>query len=107
MYHAKEAGRGQFQVFDLQLHVKIRELHQLETDLRKSIDGDAFELHYQPIVSLDSGAVIGFEALIRWNHPTRGLIQPDTTYYWQVVEVSNRGVAESEVFSFTSYNGPT
>lgn len=78
MYHAKEAGRGQFQVFDPQLHVKIRELHQLETDLRKSIDGDAFELHYQPIVSLDSGAVIGFEALIRWNHPTRGLIQPDT-----------------------------
>lgn len=78
MYHAKEKGRAQFQVFDPTLHAKIRELHQLETDLRKSIDRDEFELHYQPIVSIDSGAVIGFEALIRWNHPTRGLIPPDT-----------------------------
>ena len=78
MYHAKEKGRAQFQVFDPTLHAKIRELHQLETDLRKSIDRDEFELHYQPIVSMDSGAVIGFEALIRWNHPTRGQIPPDT-----------------------------
>jgi len=78
MYHAKEKGRGQFQMFDPQLHAKVRELHQLETDLRRSIDRDEFELHYQPIVSMDSGAVIGFEALIRWNHPTRGLISPDT-----------------------------
>ena len=78
MYHAKEKGRGQFQLFDPRLHAKIRELHRLETDLRKSIDRDEFVLHYQPIVSIASGAVIGFEALIRWNHPARGLIPPDT-----------------------------
>ncbi len=78
MYHAKEKGRAQFQVFDPKLHAKIRELHELETDLRKAIGGKEFELHYQPIVSMDTGAVIGFEALIRWNHPTRGLIMPDT-----------------------------
>jgi diguanylate cyclase (GGDEF)-like protein/PAS domain S-box-containing protein len=78
MYHAKEKGRAQFQVFDPRLHAKIRELHQLETDLRKSINRQEFELHYQPIVSMDSGAVIGVEALVRWNHPTRGMIAPDT-----------------------------
>lgn len=78
MYHAKEKGRAQFQIFDPKLHAKIRELHQLETDLRKATGGNEFELHYQPIVSMDTGAVIGFEALIRWNHPERGLIMPDT-----------------------------
>ena len=78
MHHAKDKGRAQFQVFDPQLHANIRELHQMETDLRKSIDRNEFVLHYQPIVSMASGAIIGFEALIRWNHPERGLIPPDT-----------------------------
>jgi diguanylate cyclase (GGDEF)-like protein/PAS domain S-box-containing protein len=77
MYHAKERGRAQFQIFDQRLHEKAARLLRVETDLRKAIQNDEFELHYQPIVAMDSGSVIGFEALIRWMHPTRGRIDPN------------------------------
>ncbi len=78
MYHAKEKGRAQFKVFDKKLHEKAQHLLQRETDLRKAIHRDEFIIHYQPIVSLQSAAVVGFEALIRWNHPQLGLIFPDS-----------------------------
>jgi diguanylate cyclase (GGDEF)-like protein/PAS domain S-box-containing protein len=76
MYHAKEKGRAQFKVFDKKLHEKALHLLQRETDLRKAIHRNEFVTHYQPIVSLKSRSVVGFEALIRWNHPQLGLIYP-------------------------------
>ena len=78
MYHAKEKGRAQFKVFDKKLHQKALHLLQRETDLRKAIHRNEFETHYQPIVSMETAAVVGFEALIRWNHPQLGLIYPDS-----------------------------
>ncbi len=76
MYHAKEKGRAQYKIFDKKLHEKALHLLQRETDLRKAIQKKEFETHYQPIVSLKTRSVVGFEALIRWNHPQLGLIYP-------------------------------
>ena len=78
MYHAKEKGRAQYKVFDKKLHEKALHLLQRETDLRKAIHRKEFVNHYQPIVSLKTRSVVGFEALIRWNHPQLGLIYPDS-----------------------------
>lgn len=77
MYHAKEKGRSQFKIFDKTLHEKALKLLKIETDLRRGIENKEFDLYYQPIVSLDNISIIGFEALIRWNHPTQGLVYPD------------------------------
>jgi diguanylate cyclase (GGDEF)-like protein/PAS domain S-box-containing protein len=76
MYHAKESGRGQVKVFDKKLHEKTIHLLQQETDLRKAVNKNQFQNHYQPIVRLDTACVVGFEALIRWNHPEAGMIYP-------------------------------
>jgi diguanylate cyclase (GGDEF)-like protein/PAS domain S-box-containing protein len=76
MYHAKESGRGQVKVFDKTLHEKAINLLQQETDLRKAVHKDQFQNYYQPIVRLDTASVVGFEALIRWNHPEMGMIYP-------------------------------
>ncbi|HSO60823.1 MAG TPA: EAL domain-containing protein [Desulfobacterales bacterium] len=76
MYHAKESGRGQVKVFDRNLHEKTIHLLQQETDLRKAVNKNQFQNHYQPIVRLDTACVVGFEALIRWNHPETGMIYP-------------------------------
>jgi diguanylate cyclase (GGDEF)-like protein/PAS domain S-box-containing protein len=76
MYHAKENGKAQYKVFDKTLHKKALHLLQRETDLRKSIHKNEFENHYQPIVDLRNSSLVGFEALIRWNHPELGLIYP-------------------------------
>ncbi|MBW2250229.1 MAG: EAL domain-containing protein [Deltaproteobacteria bacterium] len=78
MYHAKEKGRSQFKIFDKTLHEKALSLLQIETDLRKALENKEFDLYYQPIVSLDNISILGFEALIRWNHPTQGLVYPDS-----------------------------
>ena len=76
MYHAKEKGRAQYKVFDKKLHEKALHLLQRETDLRKALHRNEFVNHYQPIVSLETRSVVGFESLIRWNHPQLGLIYP-------------------------------
>lgn len=76
MYHAKENGKAQYKIFDKTLHKKALHLLQRETDLRKSIHRNEFENHYQPIVDLRTLSLVGFEALIRWNHPDLGLIYP-------------------------------
>ncbi len=76
MYHAKESGRSQVKVFDKTLHEKALYQLQQETDLRKAIDTSQLHNHYQPIVHLESGVVVGFEALIRWAHPAMGMIYP-------------------------------
>ncbi|HUP21521.1 MAG TPA: diguanylate cyclase, partial [Thermoanaerobaculia bacterium] len=76
MYRAKAAGRGRYEVFDLELHHAAVTLLKLETDLRRAVAAGDFVMHYQPIVALHSGRIVGFEALTRWRHPERGLVLP-------------------------------
>ena len=76
MYYAKETGKRHV-IFDQIMHARAVTLLELETDLRLALDRDEFELFYQPVVSLDDGTLMGFEALVRWYHPSRGLITPD------------------------------
>jgi diguanylate cyclase (GGDEF)-like protein/PAS domain S-box-containing protein len=76
MYRAKEAGKARCEVFDREMHVRNMNLLRVETDLRRAIERDEFEVFYQPIVALTGEPVREFEALIRWNHPTQGQIAP-------------------------------
>jgi diguanylate cyclase (GGDEF)-like protein/PAS domain S-box-containing protein len=74
MYRAKAQGKGCYQVFDAQMRDRIVAASKLERDLRHAIEREQLEVYYQPIVSLESQETIGFEALVRWNHPQRGLV---------------------------------
>jgi diguanylate cyclase (GGDEF)-like protein/PAS domain S-box-containing protein len=76
LYQAKQAGKGCTCMFDPQMHQKAMARWSTETELRRAIDRDEFELHYQPIVTGD-GQLAALEALVRWRHPTRGLVMPD------------------------------
>ncbi|MEP0855871.1 EAL domain-containing protein [Trichocoleus sp. DQ-U1] len=76
MYHAKTCGKARYHVFDPAMHQEAIQLLQLETDLRKAINQQEFQVYYQPIVTLNTGKLAGFEALVRWNHPHRGFISP-------------------------------
>ncbi|HWS54763.1 MAG TPA: EAL domain-containing protein [Pyrinomonadaceae bacterium] len=76
MYRAKMLGKKRHVVFDKAMHDRAMQLLQLETDLRRAIDRQEFFLHYQPIVSLATGRICSFEALVRWQHPERGMIPP-------------------------------
>ncbi|HEY9846866.1 MAG TPA: diguanylate cyclase, partial [Candidatus Caenarcaniphilales bacterium] len=76
MYRAKALGKARHAVFDIGMRVQAVSLLQLETNLRRALSRQEFCLHYQPIVSLGTGKTVGFEALIRWQHPSRGLISP-------------------------------
>jgi len=77
MYEAKKAGKGCYKLFDASMHEQAVERLNLERDLRLSVERREFEMHFQPIVALADCSVAGFEALVRWRHPTRGLIYPD------------------------------
>lgn len=76
MYYAKNLGRARYSVFDPAMHTQAVVLLQLETDLRLAVEHQDFRIHYQPIVSLKTGRITGFEALVRWQHPLRGLLSP-------------------------------
>jgi len=76
MYRAKAAGRARYEMFDREMHSDSLARLQLETDLRRAVELSEFRLHYQPLVSLRTGRVTGFEALVRWEHPERGLAHP-------------------------------
>jgi len=76
MYRTKEDGGGTCRVFDPTMHAEAVARLKLETDLRRSLERKEFEVLYQPIVELRSGKVVGFEALVRWQHPSRGLVEP-------------------------------
>lgn len=78
MYRAKIVSKGQHTVYTENMHAEVLEMLKLETDLRQASEKKNFELHYQPIVSLQTGEMKGFEALIRWTHADRGLVSPAT-----------------------------
>jgi diguanylate cyclase (GGDEF)-like protein/PAS domain S-box-containing protein len=77
MYRAKAGGRARHQVFSGDMHQRAVSSLRLETDLRRALERQEIVPYYQPIVELDTGAVVGFEALARWRHPTRGMLLPD------------------------------
>ena len=76
MYRAKGSAGVAWEVFDRAMHAQALERLQVETDLRRALQREEFRLHYQPIVSLSTGKIIGVEALARWQHPERGLVEP-------------------------------
>ncbi|HUH13537.1 MAG TPA: EAL domain-containing protein, partial [Longimicrobiales bacterium] len=76
MYRAKAAGTGGYEVFDREMHASAVALLRTESDLRRALERGEMRLHYQPIISLESGVLEGFEALLRWEHPERGLTLP-------------------------------
>ena len=77
MYRAKSLGKARYEVFDADMRASLVARLQVETDLRHGLEREEFCNFYQPIVALDSGRIVGFEALLRWQHPTRGLIGPE------------------------------
>jgi diguanylate cyclase (GGDEF)-like protein/PAS domain S-box-containing protein len=77
MYRAKSLGKARYEVFDADMRASVLARLQVEMDLRRALERDEFENFYQPIVSLAAGEIVGFEALLRWNHPTRGQLAPE------------------------------
>jgi predicted signal transduction protein with EAL and GGDEF domain len=76
MYRAKSMGKARHETFDEAMHDSAMDVLQVETDLRRAVERDEFYVQYQPIVSLETGRLLGFEALVRWRHPERGVISP-------------------------------
>ncbi len=76
MYDAKARGRRGVSVFDAEMHEEMKDRRQLEVDLRGAIVRKELALHYQPLVDLRTGITCGYEALLRWDHPTRGMVSP-------------------------------
>jgi EAL domain-containing protein (putative c-di-GMP-specific phosphodiesterase class I) len=76
MYRAKIDGRSRYEIFDRHMHQQAVRTLQVETDLRHALERSEFRVHYQPIIDLAAGNIVGFEALIRWQHPARGLVPP-------------------------------
>jgi diguanylate cyclase (GGDEF)-like protein len=77
MYRAKASGKARHEVFVTGMRVQVMTRLQLETDLRRAVERQEFRLHYQPLISLQTGKIAGFEALVRWQHPDRGLVPPN------------------------------
>lgn len=77
MYHAKENGRNNYKFFEPEMNARAVERQAIEACLRRALEREEFVLHYQPKITLHDGAIVGVEALIRWQHPQRGLLQAD------------------------------
>jgi len=77
MYRAKSLGKSRYEVFDADMRASVMARLQLEMDLHRAIERQEFSNFYQPIISLASGEIVGFESLLRWNHPTRGQLGPE------------------------------
>ena len=76
MYRAKEQGRDRYEIFNFAMHTEALKKLRIENELRRAIERQELRVHYQPIVCLQSRQILGFEALVRWQHPTQGLIYP-------------------------------
>ncbi|MDT5121153.1 MAG: hypothetical protein QOC96_635 [Acidobacteriota bacterium] len=77
MYRAKDNGKARYEMFDTVMHTRAVALLRLENDLRRAIERQEFLVYYQPIISLETDQIAGFEALVRWQHPERGLVPPN------------------------------
>ncbi len=84
MYRAKTSGKANHKIFDLEMHEQALSRLQLESGLRKAVENQEFVVYYQPVITLDTGRIVGFEALVRWNHPEKGLMLPGT--FMQIAE---------------------
>ncbi|MDX9975295.1 MAG: diguanylate cyclase, partial [FCB group bacterium] len=91
MYRAKQLGKARHAIFDQEMHTQAMARLTLEGELRRAVEAQEFELHYQPIVSLQTERIEGFEALLRWRHPERGLLMPPD--YFGVLEEMGLSVA--------------
>jgi diguanylate cyclase (GGDEF)-like protein len=78
LYRAKDNGRSAFSFFEAGMDADMHERRTVEIDMRKAIAAGEFELYYQPLINLEQNSISGFEALLRWNHPTRGIVSPGT-----------------------------
>ncbi|MDM9383033.1 EAL domain-containing protein [Chlorogloeopsis sp. ULAP01] len=78
MYRAKAFGKARYHVFNPEMHQEVIQLLELENDLRRAVERQEFVVYYQPIISLATGTIAGLEALVRWQHPKRGLVYPTT-----------------------------
>ena len=76
LYGAKDDGRGTFRFFEAEMNTRMKARRDLEMDLRKALQNKELELYYQPLVTLQTNEISAFEALLRWNHPTRGIVSP-------------------------------
>ncbi len=76
MYRSKEEGRGTYRLFEAKMDAELQNRRALERDLREAVDGEDLELFYQPLVGCETGEIEGYEALLRWQHPTRGFVSP-------------------------------
>ena len=76
MYRAKAHGKGRYEIFDSNMRDLISRRRETETDLRRALERQEFRNYYQPIIALEGGSIVAFEALLRWEHPTRGLLEP-------------------------------
>lgn len=76
MYQAKQRGKSRYEIFNVEMHAQALRRLNLENDLRQALERQEFTLYYQPIVCLDNGYLVGFETLVRWQHPTQGLKAP-------------------------------
>jgi len=76
LHRAKQRGKARYEVFDIEMHLKAKNLLHLVNDMRQALQRQEFLLHYQPIINLADGTVQGFEALVRWLHPVRGMVSP-------------------------------
>jgi diguanylate cyclase (GGDEF)-like protein/PAS domain S-box-containing protein len=76
MYMAKEAGKARYQIFEPAMHDTALKRLELKADLQRAVDNEEFVLHYQPVIELETGRIEGLEALLRWEHPVRGMVPP-------------------------------
>ena len=77
LYRAKSQGRGTFSFFEQEMDIRLQARRLLENDLRGALEAGEFEVYYQPLFNIAAGRISGFEALLRWHHPTRGMVPPD------------------------------
>ena len=77
MYRAKALGKARHEIFDSTMYTQVTKLLELEMDLRRAVERQEFQVYYQPIILLETDKIIGFEALVRWQHPQHGLVPPD------------------------------
>ena len=77
MYRAKHKGKARYEVFEPSMGTNALERLRLENELRRALERGEFKVYYQPVVALEGGRIVGVEALVRWEHPIRGLLLPE------------------------------